>query len=60
MPVPFDLIPTFDNLLFETAQSIDEFSDSFEPRTRQLMKDLGFQANGVFLMPKEQALTLEN
>ena len=54
MPTPFDLIPTLDNLLFEIAQSIDEFSDSFIPQTRSADERFGdFQANGVLPFAKK-------
>ena len=57
MSTPFDLIPTLDNLLFETAQSIDEFSDSFVPQTRSADERFGdFQANGVLPYAKRAGI----
>jgi len=48
MSIFFDLVPALDNLLLETASSIDEFSDLFEPQTRAADERFGdFQANGV-------------
>ncbi len=53
MSTSFNLIPTFDSFLFETASSIDEFSDIFEPQTRAADERFGdFQANGVLPFAK--------
>ena len=55
MSITFDLIPTLDSLLSETAQTIDEFSDIFEPQTRAADERFGdFQANGVLPFAKRE------
>ena len=53
MSITFDLVPALDKLLLETASSIDEFSDLFEPQTRAADERFGdFQANGVLPFAK--------
>jgi arginyl-tRNA synthetase len=53
MSITFDLVPALDSLLLETASSIDEFSDLFEPQTRAADERFGdFQANGVLPFAK--------
>jgi hypothetical protein len=52
MSTSFDLVPTFDSLLSETAKTVDAFNDDFVPQTRSADERFGdFQANGVLPFP---------
>ena len=54
MPTSFDLVNFFDNLLIESACTLEEFSDSFDPQTRSADERFGdFQANGVLPFAKQ-------
>ena len=54
MSTPFDLVPTFDSLLLETAKTVDAFNDDFVPQTRSADERFGdFQANGVLPFAKK-------
>ncbi len=54
MSTSFDLVHFFDNLLIESACTLDEFSDSFDPQTRSADERFGdFQANGVLPFAKK-------
>lgn len=53
MSTSFDLVPALDNLLVQTASTLDEFTDLFEPQTRSADERFGdFQANGVLPFAK--------
>ena len=54
MSTSFDLVPTFDSLLLETAKTVDAFNDDFVPQTRSADERFGdFQANGVLPFAKK-------
>ena len=54
MSTSFDLLPSFDELLYHTAQSLDGFNEDFDPQTRSADERFGdFQANGVLSFAKK-------
>ena len=54
MSTSFDLLPSFDQLLYDTAISLDGFNEDFEPQTRSADERFGdFQANGVLPFAKK-------
>jgi len=54
MSTSFDLLPSFDQLLYDTALSLDGFNEDFEPQTRSADERFGdFQANGVLPFAKK-------
>ena len=54
MSTSFDLLPSFDQLLYKTALSLDGFNEDFEPQTRSADERFGdFQANGVLPFAKK-------
>jgi arginyl-tRNA synthetase len=54
MSTSFDLLPSFDQLLYNTALSLDGFNEDFEPQTRSADERFGdFQANGVLPFAKK-------
>ena len=54
MSTSFDLLPSFDELLYHTAQSLDGFNEDFDPQTRSADERFGdFQANGVLPFAKK-------
>ena len=54
MSTSFDLLPSFDQLLHNTALSLDGFNEDFEPQTRSADERFGdFQANGVLPFAKK-------
>jgi arginyl-tRNA synthetase len=54
MSTSFDLLPSFDQLLYNTALSLDGFNEEFEPQTRSADERFGdFQANGVLPFAKK-------
>jgi arginyl-tRNA synthetase len=54
MSTSFDLLPSFDQLLHDTAISLDGFNEDFEPQTRSADERFGdFQANGVLPFAKK-------
>jgi len=54
MSTSFDLLPSFDQLLYNTALSLDVFNEDFEPQTRSADERFGdFQANGVLPFAKK-------
>ena len=54
MSTSFDLLPSFDQLLYNTALSLDVFNEDFEPLTRSADERFGdFQANGVLPFAKK-------
>jgi arginyl-tRNA synthetase len=54
MSTSFDLLPSFDQLLYKTALALDGFNEDFEPQTRSADERFGdFQANGVLPFAKK-------